>query len=263
MWKALQHWRAHAAVLAISLAAFVSGLIFLMLTEPAFPAVVSVAAWGLNAIAASIATHTAWKDRAPIALATQREEGPSGFRVSAATKAVHRFALGPGPEGRLRLAAAHYLVFIGLGLAFPLSFVIGPGAFMLTVLGVAFGPFVIPILAYVVLQHRRSIEVTRERVVVRDWMGFPRRLLLNDDVQVVLRVVVPSTPSHTVYAVEVHSAGKRVHIARIVGPDANALDEYLRKAIAQVRGLFELASPPVAPTAGTAVPQSLRRGLRS
>lgn len=262
MWKALQHWRAHAAVLAVSVTAFLLGVIFLMLAEPTFPALVSVAAWGLNAIVASIATHTAWKDRASIALATVREDGPSGFRVSAATTSVHRFTLGPGPEGRLRLAAAHYLGFIGLGLALPLSLVVGPGAFMLTALGVAFGPFFFPILTYVVLQHRRSIEITRERLVVRDWMGFPRRLLLDDDVQVVLRVVAASTARHTVYSVEVHSGGKRVHIARIVGPDANALDAHLRKAIAEVRGLLELASPPVAPTAGFAVPQVLRRGSR-
>lgn len=165
-----------------------------------------------------------------------------GFRMTAKSAEVHRIALGVGEEAFVNLAAGIATTgSLCLALLTYGAYFRSEGSIAFGAIGSFFWVAAVPIAAYVVLQSRRSIVIERERITVRDWLGIPRRILLDEGASVELHHVFNELPpGHAkgdAFRVEIHVGQKRLFVARSIGRDAEALVGTLSASIREVSGL--------------------------
>lgn len=237
-------WQFHAATTVFALA-----LLALEWTGGPHPGGIAIfaphetalIAWLVFVIAAAIATYSAWRNTPVLKHKESRvdvEKG--GFRVTARSAVAHRFQFAAGEHVRIGTTATLYLGLAWLGLEASYARLGEPIGVSL-VFAMILVPFVVPVAAYVALQTRRSIVVTRDAFTVRDWTGWSRRLELGEDVRLVIRDVGEA------YVIEASAGGIQLHVVRLLKDEAFVLDEQLRAAISEVCGVTlpqELVVPP-------------------
>lgn len=201
------------------------------------------ACWASTFCIAAFALLFARRMPARVARNVHREAPKEeGFRVTARSAERQRIALGVGEEAFVDAAAL--VVMLGSVSHTALTAGLQTWAALPAMVGF-FGVFAemcaLPVVLYIFLQTRRSIEVEQERITVRGWLGIPRRLALEEGVVVghlhAITGALPGTDVGDAFRIEVRVGNKRFFVARLKGKEAPQLVATLATSIREVSGL--------------------------